>query len=238
MWIDFDKGKAPKLRSPTLIVAVSTSIPQYKALYSQAREMGRHLLDRMEFVELATVRSSAFPPEVIVRDDGTAELPACRFYLAKGEDELVLFAGDTSPMDSQAEFAEELLSFAEGLGVKVVISVGARWTENPVQAESEPEVKGFATDESGVAALRKVGVTILGEEPAPFFASMVVAQAGEHGMRGYKLSVDHGEPLPHHRSVKKLLETISALTGAEIPTDGLQTTGKTESAKADPGIYK
>ena len=61
-----------------------------------------------------------------------------------------------------------------------------------------------------------MGVKILGDEPAPFFASMVVAMAKDYGIRGYKLSVDHGEPSPHVKSVVKLLEILSSLAGFEL----------------------
>src|SRR5712692_7741066 len=128
MWFDFEKSRAPKLRRPTLVVAVSTSLPQYRSLYSQARELGEYMLKKMEFDKIASVRSSAFPPEVFVRDDGVSSLPECSFHLSKGKEELVLFTGDSSPMDDQYEFAKLVLDYARELGVKELYSIGARWT--------------------------------------------------------------------------------------------------------------
>ena len=119
-------------------------------------------------------------------------------------------------MDEQYEFTEFLLEKAREMGVKELFSIGARWAENPLPPEAEPQATGFATDSAGVAKLKKHGVRILGEEPAPFFASMVVAMAKDRGIRGYKLSVDHGEPSPHVRSVTKLLEILSAMAGFEV----------------------
>jgi proteasome assembly chaperone (PAC2) family protein len=107
--------------------------------------------------------------------------------------------------------------------------VGARWAENPIPSEAEPQATGFATDATGVARLRKQGVRILSEEPAPFFASMVVAMAKEVGIRGYKLAVDHGEPSPHVRSVIKLLEVFSTMASFEVDLGELR-------AKAAPAL--
>ena len=197
-------------------------MPQYKALYSQAREMGEYMLKKMKFEKLATVRTSAFPPEVLVREDGTSTLPGCSFYLSKGKHDLVLFAGDTSPMDDQYEFSQFLLGRAKLMGVEELYSVGARWAENPLPPEAEPQATGFATDATGVMKLKKHGVRILGEEPAPFFASMVVAMAKDHGIRGYKLSVDHGEPSPHVRSVMKLLDILGGMAGFEVDLSELR----------------
>jgi uncharacterized protein len=222
MWLDFEEQEDRSLRNPALVVAVSTSMPQYRALYSQARELGEYMLKKMKFERVGTVRSSAFPPEVLVRDDGLSTLPECSFYLHKGRRDLVLFAGDASPMDDQYVFAEFLLKWAEGKGVRELFSIGARWAENPLPPEADPPTSGFATDATGVAKLRRHGVTILGEEPAPFFASMVVAMAKDFGIRGYKLSVDHGEPSPHVRSVARLLDILSALAGFEVDLEDLR----------------
>jgi proteasome assembly chaperone (PAC2) family protein len=222
LWIEFEKESSLKPEDPAFVVAVSTSMPQYKALYSQARELGDYLLKKMDFHKIVTVRSSAFPPEVLVREDGTSTLPECSFYLSKGRKDVLLFAGDTSPMEDQYAFASALLSKAEAFGVKELYSVGARWAENPLPPDTEPELSGFATDKLGVSKLTKHGVKVLSEEPAPFFASIVVAMARDHRVRGYKLSVDHGEPSPHTRSVAKLLDVLSKLAGFDVDLTDLK----------------
>jgi proteasome assembly chaperone (PAC2) family protein len=222
MWMSFDRLGELKPRNPTLIVAVSTSMPQYKALYSQARELGEYMLRKMGFEKVGTIRSSAFPPEVVVRDDGRASLPECSFYLSKTGRDLMLFAGDTSPMEEQYAFAKALLEKSKEFGVKELYSVGARWAENPLSPETDPEPSGFATDKVGVGKLKKHGVKVLNEEPAPFFASMVVAMAKGYGIRGYKLSVDHGEPSPHVRSVVRLLDLLSRMAGFEVDLEELK----------------
>lgn len=222
MWLDFDKNGSHTPKDPALIISVSTSMPQYRALYSQAREVGEYMLRKMKFEKLGTVRTSAFPPEVLVREEGVSTLPECSFYLNKGKKDIVLFAGDTSPMDEQYEFAQFLLGKAKEMGVKEVFSIGARWAENPLAPEAEPQATGFATDAIGVSNLKTHGVRVLGEEPAPFFASMVVAMAKDYGIRGYKLSVDHGEPSPHVRSVVKLLDLLSQMAGFEVDLSELR----------------
>jgi uncharacterized protein len=216
MWLDFDRVGDFDVKSPAMVVSVSTSMPQYRALYSQARELADYMLKKMKFDKVGTVRTSAFPPEVLVREDGVSSLPECSFYVSHGKHDMVLFAGDTSPMDEQYEFAQFLLGKAQDMGTKELYSIGARWAENPLPPDADPQATGFATDSVGVAKLKKHGVKILGEEPAPFFASMVVAMAKDHGIRGYKLSVDHGEPSPHVRSVNKLLDILSGMAGFEV----------------------
>lgn len=228
MWLDFQKIKSPKLKDPTMIVAVSTSMPQYRILYSQGRQLGDYMLKKMKFERIATIRSSAFPPEVIVRDNGISTLPECNFSLNSDGRDLVLFTGDSSPMESQYDFARMLLDYAKDLDVKELYSVGTRWAESPLSPDVEPEPNGFSTDKVGVAKLRRNGVKVIAEEPAPFFASLVIGMAREYGIRGYKLSVDHGEPSPHPRSVARLLRALSAMIGFHMELD------TNEQAKHDP----
>ena len=235
MWIDFEADGVPALKSPVMLVAVSTSMPQYRQLYSQARELAKYLLKKMDFKKVGTVRTSAFPPEVLVRDDGLSTLPECSFYLSRAKRDILLFAGDTSPADEQYEFAEFILKAASKMGVQELYSVGARWAENPLPSEAEPQATGFATDPSGVEKLREHGVRILGEEPAPFFASMVVAMAKDFGMKGYKLSVDHGEPAPHARSVTRLIEILAAMASFEVDLGELRSRMAPASPARQPG---
>ena len=222
MWLDYEEVAALRADSPSLVVAVSTSMPQYRALYSQARELADYMLKKMKFERIGTVHASSFPPEVLVRGEGLSTLPECSFHAWRGKRDVILFSGDSSPMDDQYEFTRFLLGKAKDMGVKELYSIGARWAENPAPPEAEPSANGFATDATGVARLKKHGVKILAEEPAPFFASMVVAMAKDVGIRGYKLSVDHGEPSPHVRSVIKLLDVLGPMAGFEVDLSDLR----------------
>jgi proteasome assembly chaperone (PAC2) family protein len=237
LWIVADLQEEVSLKNPSMVVSVSTGLPQYRAMYSQARELADYMLRKMEFETIGTVRSSSFPPEVIVREEGVAALPQCTFSLHRGARDLVLFAGDMSPVDDQYEFSNALLGWAKKLGVKELFSVGARWAESPANPESDPELWGFASDAQGVESLRAQGVKIMGEEPAPFFSSLVVGLAGQAGIRGFKVSVDHGEPSPHVRSVGKMLRALSGLAGFEVDLGELEASPAKPSATGESTIY-
>ncbi len=229
------KRDGQRLRRPVMIVAVSTSLPQYRALYSQARELGRYMLSKMAFDEVAAVRSSSLGSDVIVGDDGVSALPACRIHAFRGPRDVLLFTGDSSPMEDQYQFARLLLDYAREMGVTELFSVGARWAENPVPPESDPQPNGFATDAAGARRLKKFGVKLVKDEPAPFFASIVVGLAAEYGIRGYKLSVDHGEPSPHSKSVAKMLGILSEMVGFEIQMDELRSQASVQAPPRQTG---
>ena len=222
MWFKLESSETPRLKNPVLLVATSTSVQQYRALYSQARELARYMLEKMKFERIATLYSSSLGPEVLVRDDGTCALPACHLYLHRGKRDILLFAGDASPMDDQYEFSSVLLDYAKKAGVKEVYSVGARWAENLVSAFQEPEINGFASSSEAASKLEKHNVKLIKSEAAPYFASIVVAMAGSYDMEGYKLSVDHGEPAPHARTVVRMLEVLSDMVGFQIDYEELR----------------
>src|SRR5579884_3620181 len=148
-------------KDPALLVSVSTSNPQYQLLYSQARELSNFLLRKIGFKRIASFRSSSLPPEVGISESGVVDLVECAFYYYPGARDVLLFAGHSSPTSEEYEFARSILSYAQKLGVKEVVSVGARWAEAPISPLETPKVLGFATDEEGVRWLKENGVTPL-----------------------------------------------------------------------------
>ena len=47
--------------------------------------------------------------------------------------------------------------YAKKLGIREIVSVGTRWTEEAGSPTATPGVKGFATDVKGVKELRSLG---------------------------------------------------------------------------------
>ena len=216
MWERLEVEEKPAVEESVLLVALSTMAPQYESLYSHARELSRFLLRKKEFRKFATLYSSALPPAVTIGDDSLARLQSNHFYSCPGKRRIVMLAGDGSPFDDQQQYAHSVLSFARQLGAKEVISVGARWSESPAPPGVPLRPVGFATDLAGVRELEGLGVTITKSEPGPFFPNLVVGMAGDYGMRGYKVGVDHGEPLPHPRSLIQIVGVISKMLGIDI----------------------
>jgi proteasome assembly chaperone (PAC2) family protein len=216
LWERFEVEEKPAVEESVLLVALSTMAPQYEPLYSHARELGKFLLRKKEFRKFATLYSSSLPAEVAIEDDGLARLHSNHFYSGAGKRRIVMMAGDGSPFDDQPEYAHSVLTFARDLGAKAVVSVGARWSETPVPPGVPLRPVGFATDMAGVKELEGLGVTITKSEPGPFFPNLVVGMASDYGMRGYKLGVDHGEPLPYPRSLIQIIGPLSKLLGIDV----------------------
>jgi len=144
------------------------------------------------------------------------------FYLYSGKNrDYVLFAGHASPLESEYEYGETILEYASKLGVKELVSIGARWSQPVLSPTESPKVIGFSSEEDGIAKLKEAGVTVLKSEAAFYFANVIVPLAKLHGIRGYKLSVDHGEPIPHPKSLISILDVLSKLTGLRVDNSDL-----------------
>jgi proteasome assembly chaperone (PAC2) family protein len=218
MWEKLVVEEEPGTEDSVLIVALSTMAPQYEPLYSHARELSKFLLSKMEFRRFATLYSSSLPADVTIGGDGILRLRSNSFYTFPAKRRLIMLAGDGSPFDDQQEYARSVLSYARRLGAREVVSIGARWSDSPVPAGAPLRPVGFASDEAGVNELEGLGVTVTKGEPGPFFPNLVVGIAGEYGMRGFKLGVDHGEPLPHPRSLLEIVGVLSKMLGLTVDT--------------------
>ena len=203
-----------------MIIALSTSVPKYEILYSHAKELAAYLKKNLELDLLAKYYSDAMQAEAFVDSEGIANLRKVEFHSVKGRSDLVLLSGDSSPISQNFKFSEAILKFAADLGVNQIYSIGTRWIEPPENTINS-NVLGFATDRVGVKLLREADVTVTSGEYSPYFSSTVVGVAKLQGMRGYRLSVNHGEPRPHPRSIAALVRILSRLLKLKIDTSDL-----------------
>lgn len=226
MWQKLEVEEMPRAEDSVLLVALSTMAPQYAPLYSHGRELAKFLLEKVQFKRFATFYSSALPPAVAIDEDGVLRLHSNRFYSHAAKRRVLLLAGDGSPMDDQQEYAHVVLSFARELGAKEVVSVGARWAESPTALGAPLKPVGFASDEKGAEELERLGVKVTKGEPGPFFPNLIVGMAEDYGMRGFKVGVDHGEPVPHPRSVIQIMGVLSRMLGISVETKSLLSRAK------------
>jgi proteasome assembly chaperone (PAC2) family protein len=234
MWEKLEIHERPAVEESVLLVALSTMAPQYSALYSHARELSKFLLGKMKFEKFATLYSSSLPPAVAIAVDGVARLHSNSFYSSAGKRRIIMLAGDGSPFDDQQQYSHTVLSYARQLGAKEVVSIGARWSESPVPLGGLMRPVGFATDVAGVKELEGLGVTITKSEPGPFFPNLVVGLAEEYGMRGYKLGVDHGEPVPHPKSLIQIIGVLSNMLSLDIDLKELVVRAKEMEREGTP----
>ncbi len=241
MWEKWVFHSDTKLTNSSMIFALSTGMPQYYMLYSQARELARYLLERIEHERLASYYSASMEEMVYVNDESQAELPG--YYVdrlklphSEASGDLLLFSGNASPRQHTYEFCDSLLRVAKDRwGLRTIVSLGARWTEEPTQLTVESsKVYGFGGTAEDAALLRSLGVLEHPSEVAPFVANMIVGLSPLYGISGMKLAVDHGEVRPHPKQVKSLLTVLQKMLGFEL--DLSQLDEEAEKLKLDVNV--
>ena len=146
------------------------------------------------------------------------------FYLYSGHKsrDYVLVAGHSSPTEDQYEYTVAILSYAKQLGVKELVSFGARCTETVVPPLETPKLTGLASDKEGSTRLEASGITISRNESAFYFGNIIVPICRFYGLRGYKVSVDHGEPVPNPKSVMSFLGVLSRVFELSVDASDLE----------------
>ena len=217
----------PKSKDRVLLVSLSTSNPQFVGLYSQARDFANYLLEKLEFKRFASLYSSGLPAAITVSGNGVSDLAGVHFYRTEvTRTDLILLSGYGTPSTEEYEFSTEILSFARKIGVSQVISIGARWNEEPLSPFEEPKVLGFSTDEEGRKLLDNLGVSLQTNEPAYYFSNTIIGACPIFGLKGIKLSVNHGEPTPHPKSTIAFLNVFNKMLNISIDTASLEKLAK------------
>lgn len=154
-----------------------------------------------------------------------ARRPRNRFFVwtdpLKRHD-LVVFLGETQPPVGKFLFCRQVIDFARNLGVDRVVTFAAMATA--MRPEHPSRVFGAATDEDGVAELRRLDTTVLEEGNIGGLNGVLLGAAAQSGMRG---SCFLGEmpqvfaQVPFPKASLAILEAFSLLTGIDIDLDEL-----------------
>lgn len=128
-----------------------------------------HLLDEIDGIKFGEMYSIYLPPQVLVKDDGIAELVSNKLHYKKnvGEEkrDLILLTGDYQGMTPQGQYklTDNILSLVKELNVDMIFSLGGYGQGKMVE---EARVLGAATTDKLVEEMKELGVTFSKEHPS------------------------------------------------------------------------
>lgn len=185
-----------------------------------------HMIDELKATKFATVISKYFPPQVVVRDDGTVKLVCNELYYVKGEGrpDLIILVGDYQGLspEGQYELTYEILDMAEGFGVKRIFTLGGYGLGKMVE---EPRVLGAATSKEMVDKMKEMGVVFQEGEPGSGIVGASGLLLGLGQMRGIEAVCLMGETSGYFvdpKSARKVLMVLSETLGIEIDFAALE----------------
>ena len=187
-----------------------------------------HLIDELAAKPLAEIHSDGLQPQVLVNDDGSAELMHNElFYLKRPQRRgFIFFTADAQPSTQESEYA-----LSEGVldylmmehGVRELITLGAYVTG---RSSEEAQVYAAGTDLRCASALDRMGCRLLNQGAVGGMNGLLVGLAKLKGICGYTLL---GETLGDGfdgRAAQNVLKILMKFAGFEVSLERLQSRAK------------
>lgn len=217
----FEERAEAKVREPVFIEGLP-------GVGNVGKLVVEHLVDQLDAEVVAEVYSDEFPPQVLVRPDGTVKLVNNVLYqVPKGEGskrDLLLLTGDYQGLTPAGQYAvaDAVLSRVDDVGGKELYTLGGYGLGHLVH---EPKVIGAATDEAMVSRGKEMGVEFREDEPGGGIvgASGLFLGLGKlRGMRGLCLMGETSGYLVDPNSAQAVLNVLIKGIGLKISLDELE----------------
>lgn len=206
----------PKARSPVLVCGMPGS--------GFVGKLGAdHLVDLFRAEKVAEYACESFPPQVNVKEDGTAWTPRAELYFAsqrRGHD-LFVFTADAQPTTSAGEYelSDAVVRYARRVGVKAVYTLAAYITGSFTE---KPRVFGAGTSKEMLEALAGKGVTLMKEGGISGMNGLLIGIASLRGLEGACLLGETSGYVVDAAASKSVLDSLSGIIGLTIDTAKLK----------------
>ena len=202
--------KNPELKNPVLVCG----LPGSGFVGKLAVE---HLIKELGAKIFGVVYSYNFPPQVIIKPNGTVDILKNELYYFKSKvsNDLILYTGDSQPITPEADYqvADKILELASELGTKKIFTLAAYITGGFVK---EPKVYGTATEISAANDLSNYGVILMKEGAITGMNGLLVGLAKVRGMLGLSLLGETSGYIVDANASKAVLTIFSKIMNIEV----------------------
>ncbi len=186
-----------------------------------------HLIEELHAKPLADIFSSSFPPQVMIRPDGTADLMKNSLFWWRGKDadELLLLTGDSQPAtpDSEYALADEILNMASRFGTSHVFTLAAYITGVFVD---KPRVFGTATDPEIVKSFPSNNISAMDSGSITGMNGLMIGIAKLRGIKGTCLLGETSGYVVDAKASKAVLETLLKIINVSVDMTNLEKRAK------------
>ncbi len=215
----YSTADRPKLNSPHLVCGFPGSGYVGKLAVD-------HLIQELPANHLVDIYSSSFPPQIIIKPDGTSDLLKNSIFWWHGDGaDLLLLTGDSQPSDPDSEYslAEEVLSLAEQFGTQQVFTLAAYITGVFVD---KPKIFGTATDTEIVKALSSNSISVMDSGSITGMNGLVIGIAKLRNMKGTCLLGETSGYVVDAKASKAVLETLLQILNVRVDMTNLDKRAK------------
>jgi uncharacterized protein (TIGR00162 family) len=188
-----------------------------------------HLIQELRAKHLADIYSTSFPPQVLIKTDGTADLikNSIFYFEDTGSDpiSLLLLTGDSQPASPDSEYllAEEILDIAARFSPRQVFTLAAYITGVFID---KPRIFGTATDVDIVKTFQDRGILAMDGGSITGMNGVVIGIAKMRGLKGVCLLGETSGYVVDAKSSKSLLETLLLMIGLKVDMKNLEKRAK------------
>ena len=188
-----------------------------------------HLIQELSAKHLADIYSTSFPPQILIRTDGTADLIKNSIFYFEDTGpcpiSLLLLTGDTQPVNPDSEYllAEEILDIAAKFNPKQVFTLAAYITGVFID---KPRIFGTATHIDIVKRFEEKGVLAMDGGSITGMNGIMIGIAKLRGMKGVCLLGETSGYVVDAKSSKSLLEILLSIIGIKIDMTNLEKRAK------------
>jgi uncharacterized protein len=205
----YSTADRPKLKSPHLICGFPGSGYVGKLAVD-------HLIQELPANHLVDIYSSSFPPQIMIKPDGTADLMKNSiFWWHDDGADLLLLTGDSQPAnpDSEYSLAEEVLGLAEQFGTEQVFTLAAYITGVFVD---KPKVFGTATDPETVKTLSSNNISVMDSGSITGMNGLVIGIAKLRNIKGVCLLGETSGYVVDAKASKAVLESLLQIINVKV----------------------
>lgn len=184
-----------------------------------------HMVRVLNAEKLAELYSTHFPHHVLSDDRGLVRLLRIEFYgwinPDTGGRDLVLVTGDAQVQDVEGQYlvSSEILKYAKGLGVDMVITMGG-YQSRPGE---KPLVVAASTSMDVLDGLREAGARVGGwGNPIVGLAGVMMGLTTFYDMVGVCFLGETLGYIVDTKAAREVLKVLARFIGLEIPLEGLE----------------
>ena len=185
-----------------------------------------HLIQELKAKHLADIYSTSFPPQILIRTDGTADLMKNSIFYSKDNDtNILLLTGDSQPVNPDSEYilAEEILDIAAKFNTKHVFTLAAYITGVFVD---KPRIFGTATDADIVKSFYEKNISTMDVGSITGMNGLIIGIAKLRGIRGTCLLGETSGYVVDAKASKSILDTLLSMVGIKIDMATLEKRAK------------
>ncbi|MHB8547008.1 MAG: proteasome assembly chaperone family protein [Nitrosotalea sp.] len=180
-----------------------------------------HMIEELKAIPFANMISSSFPPQVLIKPDGTTDLMKNTFYFYKGSsNDLVLLSGDAQPVtpESEYEMAEEIVKICDKLGIKTIYTLAAYITG---VFSKTPKVYGTSTIQQIVNDFQNYGISTMNSGSITGMNGLILGVGKRKEITGICLLGETSGYVVDAKASKIVLETLVKMLNLKLDLTGI-----------------